>query len=373
MKKKVLILCFNELHRDPRILRQIAWLKDEYEITTSGYSASNVETVEHIAYVPIYNRRFSVKVKRAAEYFGKNYEAFYWNDNLKNLYAKAKNYIFDTIIANDVETLPLAIKLADGKAKVVFDAHEYSPLEHEEDWKFRLFRQPFVEWICRASLPKVSAAMTVCESIADLYESEFGRKFAVVTNASAYQNLMPAPVNPQKIRLVYHGIALPGRATEKQIEMMRFLDSRFELNLMLVGQSDYIDSLKKMAKPFANINFLPPVATGEIAAFTNRFDIGIYSLAPTNVNNRLALPNKFFEYAQARLAIAVSPSVEMAKMVKKYDLGVVADDFEPQSLAKKINALTSEKINYYKSQAHKHAYELSADANREIFLSLLEN
>jgi hypothetical protein len=372
MKKKVLIVCFNHLHRDPRILRQIAWLKDDYEITTLGYSSSNVENVKHIDYVPAHNRRLGVKIKRAAEFFGRNYEAFYWNDNLKILYARAKDFFFDTIIANDVETLPLAIKLADGTARVVFDAHEYSPLEHEEDWKFKLFRQPFVEWICRASLPKVAAAMTVCGSIADLYESEFGKKFAVVTNASAYQNLAPAPVDARKIRLIYHGIALPGRATEKQIEMMRFLDARFELNLMLVGESGYIDSLKEMAKPFPNIKFLPPVVTGEIARFTNRFDIGIYSLAPTNVNNRLALPNKFFEYAQARLTIAVAPSVEMAKMVRKYDLGVVAEDFAPTSLAEKINALSVEKINYYKSQAHLYARELSSEANREIFLSLID-
>ena len=120
-----------------------------------------------------------------------------------------------------------------------------------------------------------------------------------------------------------------------------------------------------------SVKFLPPVPTGDIAAFTNQFDVGIYSLPPTNFNNHYALPNKFFEFVQARLAIAVAPSPEMARIVRERDLGVVAEDFTPESAARAIRTLNAEKIDHYKDQAHKHARDLSAEKNGEIFRSLV--
>ncbi|HSK72880.1 MAG TPA: glycosyltransferase [Pyrinomonadaceae bacterium] len=372
MKKKILIICFTHLHRDPRILRQISWLRENYEITTLGFSPSNVEGVRHIPFEPERNSRLAVKLKRAAQYFTKDYESFYWNAAMKELLKKAANFSFDAIIANDIDTLPLAVKLAENKAKVIFDAHEYAPLEHEESRRFRLLRQPFVEYLCREYLPKVTAATTVCQGIADLFERNYGRKFSIITNASEYREISPSAVNPEKIRLIYHGGAFPGRGLENQIEMMNFLDEKYELNLMLLGDEKYIERLKKIAGSNVNIKFLPPVSFAEIIDFTNQFDIGVYSLAPTNTNNRLALPNKLFEYIQARLAIVVSPSPEMKRLVEEFDLGIVAKDFEPQSLAQVIEQLSAEKISYYKNQADKHAFELSAQKNKEIFLRLLK-
>ena len=40
-------------------------------------------------------------------------------------------------------------------------------------------------------------------------------------------------------------------------------------------------------------------------------------------------------------------------------------------MAEKIKALTAERIDHFKAQADKHAYELSADKNRELFLKII--
>jgi glycosyltransferase involved in cell wall biosynthesis len=142
---------------------------------------------------------------------------------------------------------------------------------------------------------------------------------------------------------------------------------------MVLGAPKYIESLKRMAEPFRNVKFLPPVPTSEIARFTNEFDIGVYSLPPTNFNNEFALPNKFFEFIQARLAVVVAPSPEMARLVREYDLGAVAEDFSPERMAEAIKSLSAERIDHFKAQAHKHAYELSADKNRELFLKIISS
>jgi glycosyltransferase involved in cell wall biosynthesis len=372
-KPTVLIICFNYLHKDPRILRQIEWLKDGFQITTIGFSASNVEGVVHIPYA--FPKPFSLfgKAKYAIGLFGGLYEDFYWSREKLEIVEKLKDRSFDFIIANDADTLPLAVKLAKPKTKTIFDAHEYAPLEFTESWRWRVMRQPLMKYICREYIPRVTAATTVCRGIAEMYERNYGKKFEIITNATKYEKLKPSLTKDDKIRLIYHGFVHPSRKSHQQIEMMRLLPEKFELNLVLVGDADYIESLKKLAQSQPNIKFLPPVATGEIANFINQFDVGVYSLPPTNFNNKYALPNKFFEFIQARLAVVIAPSPEMARIVREFDLGLVAEDFSPESMAETIKTLTPEKIDRFKTQAHKHAYELSAEKNRERLLRLIES
>lgn len=370
---KALVICFSELHRDPRVLREIEWLRDEYEITTVGFTPCGVEGIRHIPYASVASASLTGKIKRAVKSFADDFETIYWSSDKIATAEKLDDETFDLIIANDIDTLPLAVRLAKPETTVLLDAHEYAPDEFTESFRWRLLRQPLVKYLCGKYIPQVTIATTVCQGIADKYEEEFGKKFSVITNAPAYQDLQPSRTSPEKIRLIFHGMAHASRKTEKQIEMMRFLGDRFELNLMLVGEPAYIENLKKIASGLKNVKFLPPIGTTEIASFTNQFDVGIYSLPPTNFNNQHALPNKFFEFIQARLAIVIAPSPEMARILRDFDLGLVAKDFSPQSMADAIQSLTAERIHHFKAQANRHARELSAEKNRELFLRLVKS
>ena len=84
------------------------------------------------------------------------------------------------------------------------------------------------------------------------------------------------------------------------------------------------------------------------------------------------LPNKFFECIQGRLALAVGPSPEMARIVREHDLGVISEDFSPKTLAQHLRSLDSKTINYYKLQSHKAARILSAEKNKELLLDLVK-
>jgi hypothetical protein len=88
-------------------------------------------------------------------------------------------------------------------------------------------------------------------------------------------------------------------------------------------------------------------------------------------NTRLSLPNKLFEFVQARLALAVWPCPEMARMVREHDLGVVSEDFTVASMATELSRLTREDIAGFKANAHRAAKHLCAEANREPFLDLV--
>jgi glycosyltransferase involved in cell wall biosynthesis len=268
----------------------------------------------------------------------------------------------------------VALRLARG-GKVIFDAHEYAPRQYEDVFQWRLLFQEYSTYLCKTYIPRVHGMTTVCPGIAEAYEKDTGVKPLVITSAPDYEDLEPNLFDQQerKIRLIHHGIAGPSRKLEHMIRMMDFLDDRFELNLMFIpANPGYIKFLKKLGAKRPNVRFLPPQPMRTLSRYLHQFDIGVSLIAPTNFNYFHILPNKFFECIQARLALAVGPSPEMARIVKEYDLGVVADNFTPEALAERLRNLDQNKINHYKLQSHRAARLLSAEENKKLLLRLVE-
>src|SRR5690606_4933944 len=109
----------------------------------------------------------------------------------------------------------------------------------------------------------------------------------------------------------------------------------------------------------------------EVVNFIHEYDIGVFLLPPVNFNYANTLPNKLFEYIQARLAVAVGPTPEMAAIVRKYGNGIVAEDFEPTSLARELNKLTGSSIAELKQRSSAAARDLSAENNQSTFLKVV--
>ncbi len=220
---------------------------------------------------------------------------------------------------------------------------------------------------------RCEAVMTVSEGIAREYEKNFKIKPVVITNAAEHRNIDPSPVKDGTVRLIHHGNATRPRKIESMIEMMADLDGRFSLDLMLMPMDRrYLQELKHRAQRVANVRIQEPVTMQQIVKTINAYDVGIYILEPTTFNFRHALPNKLFEFIQARLAVAIGPSIEMADIVRRSDCGVIAPDFAPRSMAKTLSGLTRDKLEYYKKQSHKAAYPLSSQPNMERLGQLVE-
>jgi hypothetical protein len=419
MKKKILILCYSDLQRDPRIRRHVEALQQDYELLTCGYAPitdKNIDFIQsshradepveltfHLQYPTILRKIISLLIKlfslkkilqknlkeieRKKEKFildkeldtTNAYDLRYWTEldygnRLRTLLELCKQD-FDLILTNDLQTLPLALKLAkDKNVKVVYDAHEYTPLEGEGIPEWVAKYQDYYTYLCKKYLPQTETMFTVCEGIAEEYHKNFGVKPLVLTNATAFYDLKPQLIAANKVRIIHHGIAGAARRLDLLIEMMDYLDERFTLDLMLMNNHpDYIEELKQMAKNNKRINFIEPVETKNIPLFTNQYDIGVIMIPPTNLNYKYGLGNKYFEFIQARLMIAIGPLPEMQKITEKYDLGVVSEDFYAKTLASKLNTLTNEQIMHHKQQADKYAYELSAENNKTMILNVVKN
>ena len=142
------------------------------------------------------------------------------------------------------------------------------------------------------------------------------------------------------------------------------------LDLMLMEvEPDYMHSLRQKAGQDSRIRFIKPVPMPQICQSINGYDVGLYLLPPNNFNQRHALPNKFFEFVQARLAVAIGPSPEMATLVQRHGCGVVAESFEPQALARALQGLTTENVAAFKDASHRAAEELSFTRGGAVILS----
>jgi len=369
---KILIVSLSPLHRDPRVLRQIRHLSQKHEVFCIGYSKPSIPGVKYIG-IPSPHHSIIEKFILALLLVFRIYPIFmkrYYNQ-LTDCLNRLSEISFDLIIANDIDSLPAVIDNGwSHRSKILFDAHEYAPLEQEDELYWRILFKPYRTYLCKQYLKYPDAMITVSKGIADKYHTVFGVSPSVIPNASDYIDISPQPVNEKSIRIIHHGLAVPSRQIETMIDVMNYTDSRFFLDLMLIvpgGCERYYRKLKRLAGSMKSVKIIEPVPFQEIVQVSNRYDIGLFILTPTNNFNKLhVLPNKIFEFVQARLAIAVGPSPEMKQLVHKYDLGIVANDFSAKTMADILNRLTAADIMHYKEMAHRAARILSSESSMEI-------
>lgn len=374
--KSILILAYSDLNHDARVQRQVGFLTESYRLTIACFdSPSNwPEEAIHIKRIkPGLIQKLIGSLLLLTGRFEAAYNLIY---DFPSLRAQLQNRKFDLIIANDIESLPLAFKIKKNE-KVLFDAHEYAPRHFEDKLIWRIFFQRFNKYLCKKYLPMIAQMITVGKGLALEYQAHYPVNPIVVTNANYYANLEPTPVG-ESIRLVHHGAANPSRQLEIMIEMMNYLDDRFTLDLMLLTPAianrktkSYLTKLKQLIKNHNRIRIIPPVKSAEVVKFIHQYDMGIFLLPPINFNYANTLPNKLFDFIQARLAVAIGPTPEMANLVNTHHLGVVSEDFTAQSLAKKINSLSREDIQHFKAQSSVAALMLSAEKNKATLTDLV--
>jgi glycosyltransferase involved in cell wall biosynthesis len=235
---------------------------------------------------------------------------------------------------------------------------------------WNLMGLPYLRW----QLTKVRAARsvsTVCRGIADRYQRDYAIDADVVMNASAYAELEPS-VTRAPLRLIHSGGANPARKIELMIDAMRGIEgATLDLMLMSTGPGT-VEALQAHAKDVPNVRFRDPVPFDELVPTLQQYDVGVFLLPPTNFNYEMALPNKLFEYVQARLAVVISPSPEMARIVREHDLGVVSEDFTSESFREAIRSLTAAKVEQFKANSHAAARALSAERATEPWAEAIE-
>jgi glycosyltransferase involved in cell wall biosynthesis len=91
--------------------------------------------------------------------------------------------------------------------------------------------------------------------------------------------------------------------------------------------------------------------------YTYHAEIGLTLDKPTNMNYRLSLPNKVFDYMHAGTAVVATEIKEVAKIVRNYEIGEVLESLTTDQLASTINRILSDKdrLNTYQKNCAKAA------------------
>jgi glycosyltransferase involved in cell wall biosynthesis len=367
---RLLVLSFSDHARDPRVHNQLAALREAHDVMAAGFGRPALEGVPFVDLRPPGASRVN-RAAGLARMLARRFESAYWgNRTVRFARERLDGERFDAVIANDADTLPLALRVASG-APVVFDAHEYYPDHFVQVWWWRLVLRPHFTHICRRYMPQAAANTTVSPGVAERYRERLGVECEVLVNAPAPADLAPTPVDAP-IRLIHHGVADRRRRLDRTIEAVRLLDERFRLDLMLIDDgSGELQRLERLAAGAARIGFRPPVPMTEIVQTLNPYDVGVFLLPPRTPNQLHVLPNKLFEFIQARLAVAIGPSPDMAAVVRERGCGVVAEGFSPEALAAALSELDAERVSELKRGSHEAAAELHAGRTRRRLLELL--
>jgi len=385
-RKHVCILAFSVIKRDARVLRQVEYLSPHYDVTVIGYGErpagwdNAVQWRQVTPKTSTLNRILNLLTLIVGRIWPRIYVRRYTTrGHVQQATAFAQQSNADLYHANDWDTLPIAAEVAAKTgAKLVFDAHEFAPLQNNTWFFTHLVRYRIIYFIKRYA-GQAARTITVSEPIAERYTREYHFHPTVIMNIPSYRGeVSKQPVDPANIRLIHHGGAQPKRQLELLIDSVAKADAQFTLHFMLVGDAKYIQFLKDHAQKMApgRVHFHEGVPPEQIVQTIADYDIGIHLLPPSNYNHLMALPNKLFDFIHAGLAVVIGPSPAMQHIVETYKLGAVTSDFTAEAFAEAINALDVETIQQMQQAAITATNDLNADIEMgklvQIYADLLQ-
>lgn len=238
----------------------------------------------------------------------------------------------DAFYANDTDTLLanyLAARLR--RKPLFFDAHEMFPEVPELVGRPRV--KAVWEGLERCMFPRMAkmhhcAAVTVCQSIADIYRQRYGLPMAVVRNVPIANAMMQVRdhdfglPHDRKI-LLYQGAVNVGRGIEWVMEAMPYLDG---YQLVVAGVGDEYERLSQRAaaaKFSDRVTFLGRVQPEVLHALTGKATLGLSLLANRGLNYYYSLPNRIADFVQAGVPVLATDFPEIHRVVETYGIGTL--------------------------------------------------
>jgi glycosyltransferase involved in cell wall biosynthesis len=301
---------------------------------------------------------------------------FYFEYNLRLFFYLLKSK-FDVFVSNDLDTLPANFLASRIKRKpLVYDSHEYFTEVPE------LIGRPVIKaiwtWLEKLLVPRVDAAYTVCDSIAEVYRDLYKVDFKVVRNLPVCSQLEKLghqeKTEGQTKVILYQGALNLGRGIEAAIRSMQYLDGA---ELWLAGDGDRTNQLKELVAELTldhKVKFLGRLPLHQLHEVTRQADLGISLEEDLGLNYRFALPNKLFDYIQAGVPVLVSNLPEMRHIVEHYQIGAIAETHQRKELAELMKSalFDQEKRQVWIKNLPKAAKELCWENEETVLKSVYE-
>ena len=376
---RIIVSVTNDLVTDQRVHRAcMAMHEAGYCVTLVGRRLQGSERVER----PYRTQRIRLLFKRKALFYAEyNIRLFF-----KLLFSRA-----DCFYANDTDTLLANYCAARIRGKALFfDAHEMFPEVPELVGRPAVKRvwQGIEDWI----LPRMArrmkeqhgggrmAAVTVCQSIADIYRERYGLEMGVVRNVPMRRRKAIATSIEKQNILLYQGAVNIGRGIEWVMDAMRYLpDYRF----VIAGVGDVYDKLR--AKNDAdNVVFMGRLEPEKLYELTLSARLGISLLENRGLNYYYSLPNRIADFVQAGVPVLATDFPEIRRVVEGYGIGTLVppQPFDAENCcseppdAKELARKIEETVSFWDAMAEderqtrfaKAAADLSWDNDKKTLL-----
>ncbi len=360
---KTILSVTNDLYTDPRVDKVARFLqRNGYQVTLVGRRYGDSPALEER---PYQTHRMRLLFRKGS--------LFYAEYQLR-LFFYLLFRRFDVYVANDLDTLlPNFLISRMRKKRLVYDSHEYFCGE------LSVVNKPSSLWVWshieKFCFPKLKTVITVSQSIVDQYEKEYGIRPYLVRNipperkVEVTETRASLGIPEDKFILILQGNAInEGRGGEEMIEAMPLLP---DTHLLVVGGGLSLPAMKQRAKELNvtdSITFVGRQNQQMLYNYTVLADVGIALDRDVSANARFSLPNKIFEYIKAGTPLVVSNLVERRHIVEQYQVGVVAEDWTPESIAAAVRRLMDNPDFYRQCQEHcaTAAHELTWENEEKV-------
>jgi len=337
MKKKILMIVYNHINSDGRVIRAAETLSKGFEVDvlcirfSQKYKSNSFNIIE-------VNSRFK----------GFTSILKFW---LEVLFFIIKNRDKYEIIYLHDYYLPILIYikyLLPKRMKFVYDAHELivDQLKSKRDKIFA--------YLEKLSIHKFDALIAANDERAKIMQ----KYYALIDTPVSIKNISKIDFKftktklfNNKINLIYQGYVDYSRGIKYFLDMMLFLDNRFSLTI--IGNGPDLCNVKKFIENHSlesKINCVGKVSLNELYILLQDGDVGIVTYSHDGLNNIYCSPNKIYEYAQSGLIILSTNQPSIKSILENYPIGITLDENvfkDPKKLAKSIESMLI-KIDCYK-------------------------
>lgn len=333
-KKSILVAVTNDVSTDYRVHKICDYLHQQnFQVLVYGRVLPNTIAV---------NRNY--KIVRKKHFFNSNF-LFYAEYNMRLflflLFKKS-----DYILANDLDTLPACFFASTlKKNELVYDSHEL--FSEGPELQGRKFVQSFWRKLEDFFLPRIQKSYTVSQSIVDFYNEKYQNNMGLIKNVPLKNDVL----NTKEVQfptenktILYQGILNPGRGLKPMIKALHFLN---DVDLVIIGYGKVEEELKQFVideNMQHRVHFLGRIPREELLNYTKKASLGMVLEEPLGLSFTYALPNKLFDYIHAEIPIIAGKLLEVERIINEYKVGVLVDDYQPETIARSIQNLLSDKV-----------------------------
>jgi glycosyltransferase involved in cell wall biosynthesis len=271
--------------------------------------------------------------------------------------------------AHDLDTLPGAAALAKRQgSRYIFDTHELfidhldlGPDAAHVGWakrgKQKIAQRNYAR-LERSLIHDASAVITVSDAVADELVTRYGiTRPTPILNTPHYRDLSGGStylrqrlgLSEDRRLILYQGGVQPERGLTELVQALALLPEDHVLIFLGFNLGNYQETIHReidRLKLQPRVHLLDALPREELLDATASADVGVQLLAGLNLNHRLTLPNKLFEYMMAGLPFISTDWPEVGRVVRQTGAGVAITAITPEAIAAGIRQVLTDPAQY---------------------------